>query len=237
MASADSLGEPDSPLPENVKAQQQEVDPAAAPPEQKAPSRPTPEANAEAPAPTPPTRERAPESESPPAAERPVPEQGASELPAPDRSADNRSALGPDDGPRGDSGGTTEKGPDETADGANGPGATEGWAAGGDATIGEDVTAAGEGVTNGRVDGVPTLKPSRYVAPEYPEVARHAGWTGTVVAELTIGRRGRVAEAEIVESSRHDPLDQAALRAVRLWRFPRRKAESRSLHRFEFRLE
>jgi periplasmic protein TonB len=83
----------------------------------------------------------------------------------------------------------------------------------------------------------PTLEPSRYVAPEYPEQARRAGWTGTAVVELTIGRRGRVDAMELVESSGYAPLDEAAMRAVRLWRFPRTTSGERSLHRFEFKLE
>jgi TonB family protein len=58
-----------------------------------------------------------------------------------------------------------------------------------------------------------------------------------VVLELTIGRRGRVMEVELRESSGHEPLDAAAMRAVGLWRFPRRNEGSRSLHHFEFRLE
>lgn len=84
---------------------------------------------------------------------------------------------------------------------------------------------------------LPTLEPARYVAPEYPEAARRAGVSGTVVVELAIGRRGRVDEAELIESSGHDALDAAAIRAVRLWRFSRREVGERSIHRFEFRLE
>lgn len=91
---------------------------------------------------------------------------------------------------------------------------------------------------NGPVgNDLPTLEPTRYVAPEYPEPARQAGWTGTVTIELTIGRRGRVERMELIESSGHHPLDEAAMRAVRLWRFPRGDAGERSLHRFDFRLE
>ncbi len=101
---------------------------------------------------------------------------------------------------------------------------------------------AGDGADGGttgarRQEGLPTLEPTRYVAPEYPEAARRAGWTGSAVVELTVGRRGRVEAFELVESSGYDELDEAALRAVRLWRFPRVKAGEQSIHRFEFRLE
>ena len=101
---------------------------------------------------------------------------------------------------------------------------------------------AGDGADGGttgarRQEGLPTLEPTRYVAPEYPEAARRAGWTGSAVVELTVGRRGRVEAFELIESSGYDELDEAALRAVRLWRFPRVKAGEQSIHRFEFRLE
>ncbi|MFP4408514.1 MAG: energy transducer TonB [Spirochaetaceae bacterium] len=103
----------------------------------------------------------------------------------------------------------------------------------------------GDGTGEGEADdasgtaeeGLPTLEPTRYVTPEYPDSARRAGWAGTVVLELSIGRRGRVDEFELVESSGHEILDEAALRAARLWRFPRAEAGEKSIHRFEFRLE
>lgn len=102
-------------------------------------------------------------------------------------------------------------------------------------------TGGGDGSSGGDRErgegGVPTLKPRRYVPPEYPQVARHAGWSGTVVLSLTVGRRGRVNEVILLESSGHEPLDDAALQAAREWQFSPREAGSESLHRFEFRLE
>ena len=84
---------------------------------------------------------------------------------------------------------------------------------------------------------VPRVEPVRYVAPEYPEAARLAGVSGRVVLRLAIGRRGRVEDVELIESSGHPLLDRAALRSVRLWRFPRDAAGRSSLHAFDFELE
>lgn len=55
------------------------------------------------------------------------------------------------------------------------------------------------------------------VAPEYPRLARDAKIQGIVIIQATIGVDGRVVQAEVL---RPQPfLDQAALDAVRQWRF------------------
>ena len=56
-----------------------------------------------------------------------------------------------------------------------------------------------------------------YVSPEYPAVARAARVEGTVIIQATIDADGRVIEARIL---RREPLlDQAAVEAVRQWRY------------------
>jgi len=55
------------------------------------------------------------------------------------------------------------------------------------------------------------------VPPSYPEAARRAGVTGTVMVQALVARDGSVADARIVKSI--PPLDDAALAAVRQWRF------------------
>lgn len=85
-------------------------------------------------------------------------------------------------------------------------------------------------------DRSPQIDPVKYVSPEYPEAARAAGQTGRVVLRVEIGRRGRVAAVEVVESSGHDRLDNAAVRTIRLWRFPRSAEGSTSRHALEFEL-
>lgn len=50
---------------------------------------------------------------------------------------------------------------------------------------------------------------------KYPPAAQQRQIEGRVVVGFTLGPEGQVASAEIVESSRHSALDQAALDAVR----------------------
>jgi protein TonB len=58
---------------------------------------------------------------------------------------------------------------------------------------------------------------SRSVDPVYPQLAQSAGIQGVVILELTIGTDGAVADARILRSI--PLLDQAALDAVRQWRY------------------
>ena len=55
--------------------------------------------------------------------------------------------------------------------------------------------------------------------PEYPLLARRRQLEGTVVLEALVGPAGRVRELSVKESSGHQLLDEAALRAVKNWRF------------------
>jgi TonB family protein len=55
------------------------------------------------------------------------------------------------------------------------------------------------------------------VAPEYPADARRAGLAGRVVLECTIDREGKVTEAVVKEGV--PPLSEAAVRAVKRWRY------------------
>lgn len=56
-------------------------------------------------------------------------------------------------------------------------------------------------------------------APEYPYIARQRGWEGTVLLSVRVLASGRAEKIEIMQSSGHKVLDQAAWRAVKLWRF------------------
>jgi TonB family protein len=55
------------------------------------------------------------------------------------------------------------------------------------------------------------------VEPEYPQTARDAGVQGVVILELVIGTDGAVSNARVLRSI--PQLDQAALDAVRQWRY------------------
>ena len=56
-------------------------------------------------------------------------------------------------------------------------------------------------------------------APRYPRLARERGWQGRVMIEVAVLNDGTVNNAEVEQSSGYRALDQAALRAVRRWRF------------------
>lgn len=56
-------------------------------------------------------------------------------------------------------------------------------------------------------------------APSYPLESRRKREQGTVVMMLTLGFDGRVADISVTRSSGFDRLDQAALSAVRKWRW------------------
>jgi len=55
--------------------------------------------------------------------------------------------------------------------------------------------------------------------PEYPRRALRRGASGEVVVRVLVGTDGQPRQVEIAHSSSHRALDQAALQAVRRWRF------------------
>lgn len=64
--------------------------------------------------------------------------------------------------------------------------------------------------------------------PKYPRIARRRGYEGTVILEVLVSSSGDVSNCRIHESSGHGVLDQAALRAVRMWMFePGRQGNSK----------
>jgi protein TonB len=56
-----------------------------------------------------------------------------------------------------------------------------------------------------------------YTAPQYPSIAQSARVSGTVIIEAIIGKDGAVKDARVLRSI--PLLDQAALNAVRQWRY------------------
>ena len=76
----------------------------------------------------------------------------------------------------------------------------------------------------------------------YPHDARRMGQQGSALLRIHVATDGRVLDVELVESSGHERLDQAALTAVRTWSFhPATRdgvpvADS-LLHRVTFRIE
>lgn len=63
------------------------------------------------------------------------------------------------------------------------------------------------------------LKASTRVEPTYPSASRRAGEEGTVRLKVLVDEKGRPRDVTIANSSGFARLDQAALEAVRKWRF------------------
>ena len=63
------------------------------------------------------------------------------------------------------------------------------------------------------------IQRTRYVPPEYPPGALQKGLQGNVRVRITVAADGKVKSAAVVNSSPAAVFDQAALEAVRRWRF------------------
>lgn len=79
-----------------------------------------------------------------------------------------------------------------------------------------------------RVDVPPQPSPTN-AAPGYPPASRTRREAGRVILRITISATGDVAEAEIYQSSGFSRLDQAALVAVRQWKFTPAQSEGRNV--------
>lgn len=79
-----------------------------------------------------------------------------------------------------------------------------------------------------RVESLPTpiIKTATVAAnysdnpkPKYPSIARTQGWEGKVILKVLVSAKGDSEQVTVVQSSGHDILDQAAVDAVKEWRF------------------
>ena len=85
------------------------------------------------------------------------------------------------------------------------------------------------------------LKRTRYVAPVYPRAALEDNVSGEVRVRITVDAEGKVTDTVILESTPAGVFDDAALAAVRRWRFKPaevdgRPVESSSIQSLLFRL-
>jgi protein TonB len=55
--------------------------------------------------------------------------------------------------------------------------------------------------------------------PDYPRIARHRGYQGTVILEVLVDENGAVRKVKTARTSGHKVLDRAAEAAVESWRF------------------
>jgi protein TonB len=81
-------------------------------------------------------------------------------------------------------------------------------------------SSSGSSLGSGTASTASRLAAGRMPAPAYPSLAKRNGQTGTVVVEFTIGTDGRVISAYAQSPSPHASLNEAAVRAVRHWKFP-----------------
>jgi periplasmic protein TonB len=92
-----------------------------------------------------------------------------------------------------------------------GSGGTENSAAGAGAGAGRGI-GNGEGrYTRARTSDAPK--------PKYPDMARRDGKEGRVLLRVLINEEGRTASVEVNRSSGAEALDQAAVEAIKRWRF------------------
>lgn len=64
-----------------------------------------------------------------------------------------------------------------------------------------------------------SLKRTRTVTPTYPDSARRKGIEGWVELAFTVGLNGTVSDVEVRNASPAEVFDDAAIRAVKQWRF------------------
>lgn len=81
----------------------------------------------------------------------------------------------------------------------------------------EQVAATNEAARSAIIMARPRYRDNQ--PPEYPARARRRNQQGVVVLEVAVTRDGRVAKLKIRESSGHEILDRAAVRAVKDWLF------------------
>lgn len=75
-------------------------------------------------------------------------------------------------------------------------------------------------------------KPKSKVAPVYPELARRMNISGVVKIQITVAANGSIKDAKLVGG--HPVLANAALDAVKKWRFEAGPQESTGIVEFHF---
>ncbi|MBI4566236.1 MAG: energy transducer TonB [Planctomycetes bacterium] len=66
-------------------------------------------------------------------------------------------------------------------------------------------------------------------SPEYPRLAKRMGYQGTVKVRILVAADGTPARVDVLSSSRYHCLDEAAVKAVRQWRFIPARREGRAI--------
>jgi protein TonB len=80
-----------------------------------------------------------------------------------------------------------------------------------------------------RAEALPShgLRPIEQPAPPYPGSARRQGIEGDVILRLSVDEAGKLISVAVARGSGHRALDEAAIAAVKLWRFEPAVADGR----------
>jgi protein TonB len=83
------------------------------------------------------------------------------------------------------------------------------------------IPASANAISGSQQQGAPAkdLKTSNRVDPTYPPSSRRAGEQGTVRLKVLVDTNGRPSNVEVSQSSGFTRLDEAAIAAVKKWRF------------------
>jgi protein TonB len=83
------------------------------------------------------------------------------------------------------------------------------------------VPASANAISGSQQQGAPAqdLKTANRVDPTYPPASRRAGEQGTVRLKVLVDTNGRPSNVAVTQSSGFPRLDEAAVQAVRKWRF------------------
>jgi periplasmic protein TonB len=83
------------------------------------------------------------------------------------------------------------------------------------------VPASANAISGSQQQGAPAqdLKTTNRFDPTYPPASRRAGEEGTVRLKVLVDTNGRASNVTVTQSSGFTRLDQAAMEAVRKWRF------------------
>lgn len=81
----------------------------------------------------------------------------------------------------------------------------------------EPFSGVGSSPEAGSLDRLPVKLHHR--TPKYPLIARHNNWEGVTVLTIQVRPDGAVGEIDVSQSSGYQVLDQAAVKAVKHWRY------------------
>ncbi|OBT15509.1 hypothetical protein A9264_13225 [Vibrio sp. UCD-FRSSP16_10] len=63
----------------------------------------------------------------------------------------------------------------------------------------------------------------------YPRLAQKRGWQGSTLIEVWIDKEGQQIQQDVIQSSGHELLDEAAINAVTQWQFERRDEQGQRI--------